>query len=81
MRRELEAIADGVEGVRFVRQVVLGDANGDAGDIFTIGAQELPRLVGIEVKQGDPLPLEELRGYTPSGPSTQVPIPIIPPRC
>ncbi|MGV9386414.1 baseplate J/gp47 family protein [Nonomuraea sp. NPDC003707] len=79
---ELAAFATRVDGVRLVRSLLLA-AGGDAatGSVELTGLQ-LPRVVGIAVVPGDPLPLEQLRGAAPpEGPVPVVRVPVVPEGC
>ncbi len=43
---------------------------------------ELPRVLGISVVAGEPLPIDALRGGTPSVPSvSMLPVPVVPETC
>ncbi len=91
--RELLAIAGRVSGVMFVNDVLLAEGNNERNDIVPMSGLELPRILGISVTVGDPLPLAQLRGTstddgTGSGNSGGqkrkrriVPIPVIPEEC
>lgn len=88
--RELLAIAGRVKGVMFVNEVLLAEGSNERDEIVPMFGLELPRVLGISVSVGDPLPLEQLRGTTTdklngSGQSVKkrriVPIPIIPEEC
>lgn len=81
--RELEAIVAGVEGVQFVQGLNLGLATGGSQTEVTLDALELPRLVGVEVVAGLPLPLDQLRSAPAAAPTDHAwtPIPVVPNRC
>jgi predicted phage baseplate assembly protein len=84
-RGELAVYAARVPGVRTVNRVVLAQGgNGESERIALTGLQ-LPRLAGIVVTAGDPLPLDELRGTVPTGPQdggpVLLPVPVIPEGC
>lgn len=84
---ELLAVASRVQGVDYVRAVlVIADdaTSGDGTDTIQLSGLELPRIAGISVLPGDPLPLDQLRGSAPPGdaqPKTVVPVPVIPDTC
>ena len=80
LEREIEAVTNGVPGVRFVNEVLLGGATGGRVERMELDQLELPRLVGVEVSAGPATPLDELRNSSPA-PTNQVPIPIIPTKC
>jgi hypothetical protein len=82
---ELAAVANRTRGVEFVQQdVLLGDTTGSAVPRVEMVGLQLPRILGISVTSGAPLPLDALRG-TPSGGVTQTPtvvqVPVIPAEC
>ena len=81
---ELLAMAARVRGVSRVNAVLV--AEGDAAEAATVEIEglELPRLLGLSVRVGDPLPIDDLRGTAPAsgdGAATLVPIPTIPAEC
>lgn len=84
---ELLAVASRVRGVDFVRPVLViadTDAGGSGSDPVQMRALELPRVAGISVQPGDPLPLDQLRGTAPPAgaqPKTVVPVPVVPETC
>jgi hypothetical protein len=84
---ELLAVASRVPGVDLVRPVLViadSDTGGSGSDPIPMRGLELPRIVGISVQPGDPLPLDQLRGTTPPAtaqPKTVVPVPVIPDTC
>jgi predicted phage baseplate assembly protein len=82
---ELWAVATRVEGVSKVTKVLLGSESGAEKDRIPMSGLELPQLVGLSVRPGDPQALEELRGdlaTLPAGPSKKVvPVPVVPPEC
>ncbi|HEX6465317.1 MAG TPA: baseplate J/gp47 family protein [Vicinamibacterales bacterium] len=82
---ELAAVANRTIGVEFVQQdVLLADPSGSAVARVEMTGLQLPRVLGISVTSGAPLPLDALRG-TPSGGVTQTPrvvqVPVIPEEC
>lgn len=84
--KELSAVASRSGGVMFVNELFLAQGAGDAEDQITMSGLELPRVMGISVSIGDPLPLSSLRG-TPTATAGQgttrkiVPVPVVPENC
>ena len=84
---ELLAVASRVPGVDLVRPVLVVEDGATAGssgsDSIPMTGLELPFVVGISVEPGDPQPIDQLRGTTPSiaPPATVVPVPIVPDTC
>ena len=86
--KELSAVASRTNGVMFVNDILLAEGTNEAGELVTMSGLELPRVMGISVSIGDPLPLSSLRG-TPTtsagdGQGTRrkiVPVPVIPENC
>ena len=81
---ELMAVASRVPGVLLVRkEVLLADgAGGDVDSILMSGLQ-LPRVAGINVTDGDPVPLDQLRQGAPrpaEGPAVFA-VPFVPEDC
>jgi hypothetical protein len=84
--KELLAVASRVSGVMFVNDVLLAEGNNAFAEQIAMNGLELPRVLGISVSVGDPLPLSQLRGTETGTTGTQpsrrvVPIPIIPEEC
>lgn len=85
-RLELWAEIARVAGVLRVNGVAL--ALGSGGDVATevpISGLQLPRLLGLSVELGDPVPIDALRGQAggttrTTGPRI-VPVPTVPPEC
>jgi hypothetical protein len=80
---ELLAVAARVPGVARVNGVLLAAGDAAMGDAVEISGLELPRLLAVSVRQGDPLPLDDLRGTSPVPAETPafVPVPTVPPEC
>jgi hypothetical protein len=85
---ELLAVASRVPGVDLVRPVLVVQDSATAGtsgsDPVPMNGLELPFIAGISVTPGDPVPIDQLRGTTPSPtaqPQTVVPVPVIPDTC
>ncbi|HYT65466.1 MAG TPA: baseplate J/gp47 family protein [Vicinamibacterales bacterium] len=82
---ELAAVANRTRGIEFVQEdVLLAGATGSAVPRVDMVSLQLPRILGISVVNGAPMPLDALRG-SPSGGVTQTPavvqIPAIPEEC
>lgn len=79
---ELMAVAGRVAGVEFVQNVLLAQDGGSVAQVDFSGLQ-LPRVLGISVIDGDPLPLAELQGTasTPVAGSGAAQVPVIPQEC
>lgn len=82
---ELMAQAGRVSGVEFAQQVLLApDGSSSPVAQVDISGLQLPRVLGISVVDGDPLPLAELQGAAPpsGGDGTgAAQVPIIPQEC
>lgn len=86
LAKELWAEAARVEGVAFVREVQLGGEVGGHQEQIAMAGLELPWLVKVDAREGDPEPLEQIRDRTSvpgEGQSRKqiVPIPVIPDKC
>jgi hypothetical protein len=86
MVQELWAEAARVDGVAFVKKLLLGNEDGLSLDETKMEGLQLPQLVKVDTRLGDPEDLESLiRGGTPDEPSIPtepiVPIPVLPPEC
>ena len=70
-----------VDGVAKVFDVLVAGSGGTAVDQVPMATTlHLPRLVGIEVRQGDPLPIGELQGIADDS-QPGLPVPAIPSEC
>jgi len=71
-----------VGGVARVNRLLLGNAAGAEIADLEISDLDLPRLAGVSVVAGEPMPLAELLG-TPESEATprRVPVPVIPEEC
>jgi len=65
--RELMAVATRVPGVLLVNNVLIAAGDGAAAATIPMRGLELPRVLGISVAIGEPLPLDQLRGGTTGG--------------
>ena len=86
--KELSAVASRTNGVMFVNEFLLAEGTNEADEQVTMSGLELPRVMGISVSIGDPLPLSSLRGTATTsagdGQGTKrkiVPVPVIPENC
>ncbi|MEA2588629.1 MAG: hypothetical protein QOH66_1556 [Actinomycetota bacterium] len=83
-KAELAAYATRVPGVRVVNQILLTSGSSSDTESVPMKGLELPRLAGISVLPGDPMPLDQLRGAPDGpggGPGGFVPVPRIPEVC
>lgn len=76
----LLAVAARVDGVARVNGLLLGTDAGAAGTSVAVQGLQLPRLAGLAVQAGDPLPLDGLLGVAEEGPA-RVPVPVVPATC
>ncbi len=83
--QELWAEASRVEGVAYVTGLQLGDVTGAAVQEITLQGLELPRLLAVQTRQGDPEPLGRLLGGPRPGDVGRrrriVPIPVVSEEC
>lgn len=87
--RELLAVASRVAGVQFVNDVLVARDSEKASDTIPLTGLELPRVAGISVAVGEPVPIDELRGTSKQGAGGTgggggklvVPVPVIPEEC
>jgi predicted phage baseplate assembly protein len=82
---EISAAATRVDGVAKVNGLLLGGETGGAVLSLPLVGLELPRLMGLAVESGEPVPLEQVRGEAPEPPPADgrpvVPVPIVPEEC
>jgi hypothetical protein len=81
---ELLAEVARVPGVAMVTKLFLAGTTGESVDQIEMQGLQLPRLDGIHIALGDPMPISALRGdLDPGGPvpPTLVPLPVIPKEC
>jgi hypothetical protein len=79
-RLELIAVVARVDGVAKVFDIIVGGQGGTPVEELDMpSALHLPRLVAVEVRQGDPLPIADLQGV--AEPSGALPIPVVPEEC
>ena len=82
--RVLLAEAARVTGVTAVAEVLVAEGNRAAADVVEMTGLELPRVLGISVVAGEPIPIGALRGEstTPSAPgASTLPVPVVPGTC
>jgi hypothetical protein len=84
--RVLLAEAARVAGVTSVADVLLAEGVRGQADVVEMAGLELPRILGLSVVSGDPIPVASLRGDTgvaaPAGVTTSLlPVPVIPENC
>ena len=79
---ELAAYATRVDGVRVVNGVLLAARSAAPAASVPMTGLQLPRVAGISVVPGDPVPIDQLRGATAAaGPARTVPVPVVPESC
>ena len=87
---ELMAEVARVSGVAIVNQLELAGVTGDAVSRIDMAGLQLPRVDGIQVTLGSPMPISQVRGDIQPGPPQQpgspqpprlVPVPAIPAEC
>ena len=82
--RVLLAEAARVPGVTSVADVLLAEGSRAPADSVEMAGLELPRVLGISVVAGDPLPMDALRGgAAESAPTGRrlLPVPVVPESC
>jgi predicted phage baseplate assembly protein len=79
---ELLAVANRVEGVLLVNDLLVADGSGAPQTQIPMNGLELPRVLGISVAVGDPVDLDQVRGQSlGAAPGVLVPVPVIPEAC
>jgi hypothetical protein len=82
--RELMAVASRLRDVMLIKDVLIAEGSHAAVDEIPMSGLELPRIAGISITLGDPIPIDQLRGTTPPGggdPATFKPVPVVPDEC
>jgi len=83
--RVLLAEAARVPGVTAVADVLLAEGSRGPSDVVEMTGLELPRVLGISVVAGDPIPIDALRGERTLADQTTaaqlLPVPIVPETC
>jgi hypothetical protein len=73
-----------VSGVTSVADVLLAEGTRAGSDVVEMTGLELPRVLGISVVAGDPVPLDALRGGAATAPAAAIqllPVPVVPETC
>ena len=78
-----------VPGVTSVADVLLAEGERAASDVVEMSGLQLPRILGISVVVGEPLPLDALRGGGSGGGGSTggstgaplLPVPVVPESC
>ena len=75
-----------VSGVVSVADVLLAEGERNPGDVVEMSGLELPQILGISVVLGEPMPIDALRGNTPSSAGDEaatsvLPVPVVPETC
>jgi predicted phage baseplate assembly protein len=73
-----------VAGVTSVADVLLAEGLRAGADVVEMTGLELPRVLGISVVAGEPLPLDALRGGAGTAPASALqllPVPVVPEAC
>lgn len=82
--RTLLAEVARVRGVTSVADVLLAEGSSSPADVVEMNGLELPRILGISVVAGDPVPIDALRGSAgvadPAAPRL-LPVPVVPETC
>ena len=82
---EISAVVSRVTGVLLVNDVYIAQDSGEQVPQIAMSGLMLPRLAGLSVGTGDPVPIDSLRGQPiatgTSTTTTVVPIPVIPENC
>ncbi|MGH9238579.1 MAG: putative baseplate assembly protein [Vicinamibacterales bacterium] len=81
---EVLAAVARVPGIARVNGLLLGNISGGPIANLSLGGVQLPRVAGVSVVAGDPVPLSEVAGAVPTGapPETRrIPVPVIPEEC
>jgi hypothetical protein len=78
---ELLAVASRVPGVSWVTSVLIAPDGGAPLDTISMVGLQLPRIAGLSVVAGDPVPLADLQGSAIKSTTKRVPVPVIPENC
>ena len=74
-----------VPGVTEVADVLLAEGSRGASDVVEMTGLQLPRILGISVVAGDPIPIDALRGDRAADQTTTsaalLPVPVVPETC
>jgi hypothetical protein len=77
---ELDTYAGRVDGVAVVTRLLLAGDDGVTVDRIDLAGLQLPRLVGLSVVVGDPVPIAQLKG-TPAELGDRLVVPVAPEEC
>ena len=83
------AVVSRVPGVLLVNDILLAEGTLDPAQQIGMRGLELPRIAGISVSMGDPIPLDQVRGQGAAnqagsggtGQPTFTPVPVVPEEC
>jgi predicted phage baseplate assembly protein len=79
---ELAAYATRVSGVRVVNGLLIAAGSDAPTASVPMTGLQLPRVAGLSVSSGDPVPVDQLRGAAPAaGPVRIIPVPVVPEGC
>ena len=78
---EILATVARVSGISSVREVLMGDGDGNALTALHLSGLELPRLLGLSVTRGPAAPLDALLDIAPTEEPRRLPVPVIPEDC
>lgn len=81
---ELLAVASRVQNVQLITDVIIAEGTSLPSDEINLGGLELPRIAGIAISVGAPIPIDQLRGQpttTVTDPGSFKPVPVIPEEC
>jgi len=80
-RLELLTLAGRADGVRLVHDLFLAGIDGNRVERVELRGLALPRLVGLSVVVGEPVPISEIQGARVEAPSALLPVPATPETC
>ena len=84
--RELMAVASRVKDVLLINDVLIAKGTDLPSDEIEMTELELPRIAGIAISVGEPIPIDQLRGQpststTTTDPNVFKPVPVVPEEC
>jgi len=85
--RELLAVASRVRDVSLIKDVIVAEGSQAPNGEISMTGLELPRIAGLAISLGDPIPIDQLRGQpTPTDEARPdafnfKPVPVIPEEC
>jgi hypothetical protein len=74
-------LAGRADGVRLVHDLILAGTDGQRVERVEMRALALPRLMGVSVVVGEPVPISEIQGARVEAPSALLPVPAAPETC